>query len=352
MKPVGPTTIRQNYTDIGFKKIKTPKPLWDMLSEFWAKNKDNQSNENWPPGNTYTNHWHAPTRVANIENTRLRGGGYDLKQKLWDAAKSTIEEWTNQELVQCSLYGIRIYTRGSMLNSHVDRLPLVSSAIINVDSDVEEPWPLEVIGHDGRAHNVTMEPGDMVLYESHSIIHGRPFPLKGNYVANLFVHFEPIGHTLRHTGDHNADYDKQNQGGHEADQNALPPYIIPGSEEEAHWRGRHPTRNAVASETGSTAAHKLAQHGELEGLKSAIADKKHLLHAKDSNGWTPLHEGARGGHLDVVRFLYEQGADVNQRTMNGKGGSALYFSKTTNGPEHPVTKFLESIGGVEYEPEL
>mmetsp|Transcript_16261 Transcript_16261/g.22921 ORF Transcript_16261/g.22921 Transcript_16261/m.22921 type:complete len:112 (-) Transcript_16261:224-559(-) len=33
--------------------------------------------------------------------------------------------------------------------------------------------------------------GDLVLYESHSLIHGRPFPLKGKKYANLFVHFEP-----------------------------------------------------------------------------------------------------------------------------------------------------------------
>ena len=58
---------------------------------------------------------------------------------------------------------------------------------INVAQDIDEPWPLEVIGHDGRAQNITMEPGDMVLYESHSVIHGRPFPLKGRYFANLFV---------------------------------------------------------------------------------------------------------------------------------------------------------------------
>lgn len=29
-----------------------------------------------------------------------------------------------------------------------------------------------------------MEPGDMVLYESGSLIHGRPFPLKGRYYAS------------------------------------------------------------------------------------------------------------------------------------------------------------------------
>lgn len=53
-----------------------------------------------------------------------------------------------------------------------------------------------MIGHNGKAHNVTMEPDDMVLYESHSIIHGRPFALKGKFFANIFVHFEPVGHTL------------------------------------------------------------------------------------------------------------------------------------------------------------
>lgn len=31
----------------------------------------------------------------------------------------------------------------------------------NDSQDLDEPWPIEVIGHDGKAHNVTMEPGDM-----------------------------------------------------------------------------------------------------------------------------------------------------------------------------------------------
>ena len=33
----------------------------------------------------------------------------------------------------------------------------------------------------------------MVLYESGSLMHGRPFPLKGNFYANIFIHFEPVG---------------------------------------------------------------------------------------------------------------------------------------------------------------
>ncbi len=60
------------------------------------------------------------------------------------------------------------------------------SAIINVDQDVDEPWPIEVYAHDGTAYNVTMAPGDMVLYESSTVLHGRPVPLKGrSYVSRL-----------------------------------------------------------------------------------------------------------------------------------------------------------------------
>jgi prolyl 4-hydroxylase len=109
--------------------------------------------------------------------------------------------------------------------------------LVNVDQDVDEPWPLEVYGHDGKATNVTMAPGDMVLYESHSVIHGRPFPLKGSYYANVFVHFEPIGslgRTTSSTGEVKEDpmYDPELD---------LPPYLVPGSVWEADWRSKNPT---------------------------------------------------------------------------------------------------------------
>lgn len=124
----------QNYTDIGFKKIRTPPGVWKLISEFWEKNKENymKQRENWPKGNTYVNHWDSPTYMISIEDRRLRGGGQTIKQAVWDAARDTIQEWTGEELTECSLYGIRVYTDGAMLATHVDRLPLVSSAIVNV----------------------------------------------------------------------------------------------------------------------------------------------------------------------------------------------------------------------------
>lgn len=51
-----------------------------------------------------------------------------------------------------------------------------------------------------------------------------------------------------------------------------------------------------------------------------MENDKSIVHAKDENGWTPLHEASRGGHTDVVRFLHKHGADVNARTSEGAGG--------------------------------
>jgi hypothetical protein len=163
---------------MGFKKIRAPPEVYNLIQEFWNKNKDKGKLEVWSKGNTYTNNWKAPTKMVSVEDTTLRGAGRVFKQKIWDAAQNTLEEWTGQKLAPCSLYGVRIYQEGAILATHVDRLPLVSSAIINVAQDLDEPWPIEVYAHDGKAYNVTMEPGDMVLYESHSVLHG-------TYINNL-----------------------------------------------------------------------------------------------------------------------------------------------------------------------
>lgn len=134
----------------------------------------------------YHNKWDASPTLIGLHNTTLEGGGEQLTSYIWDAAKQILEDWTGQYLAHCNIWGIRTYHNGSILTPHVDRNPLVVSAIINVAQEVDEDWALEVWGHDGKPYNITMEPGDMVLYESHSVIHGRPFPFRGNYFANIF----------------------------------------------------------------------------------------------------------------------------------------------------------------------
>ena len=46
-----------NYTDTGFKQIKAPPELWNIISSYWEKNKDKKKIEDWGLGNVYTNNW-------------------------------------------------------------------------------------------------------------------------------------------------------------------------------------------------------------------------------------------------------------------------------------------------------
>jgi len=333
----------QNYTSTGFKKVQAPANVFDLLSSYWNTHYDRREQEKWFSGSTYVNHWKAPTYMVNVEETSLRGGGQTLKRQIWEGVRPILEEWTGMELEPSSMYGIRQYTEGAILSPHADRNPLITSCIINVAQDVEEDWPLEVYGRDGLAYNVTMKPGDMVLYESHSLIHGRPFPLKGKYFANIFIHFQPTGKVIR----------KQNAPvvtGKGEDN--VPIYILPHSPQETKWLEEHPPQRYIRNVKESPAAAEAplsevsaaAATGDIVSMTHFVANQKHMLHTKDSNGWQPIHEAARGGHLDIVQLLVEHGADVNERTHFGDGQSVLELVLDTHGHDHPLFDYLEGIG--------
>lgn len=336
----------QNYTGTGFKKLKAPPKLWDLISNYWNTNHDKKKVEEWPMGNIYTNNWAAPTYMVSVENDQLPGGGHDLKDQIWDAARPTLEAWTGMKLRPTSQYGIRVYTEGAILSPHVDRLPLVSSCIINVAQDVDEDWPLEVYDRHDNAVNVSMVPGDMVLYESGSLVHGRPFPMKGRYFANIFIHFEPTGEHL---------YDDERDDVDEF----YPPYLQPNSPWLDTWSRQNPSGwrktspSAAAAVTQPLKGHAAAAAGDIETLERLALDDMKALYARDSNGWTPLHEAARAGHLDVVRLLVEKhNADVNYITNEGKGSSPYFIATQSHSPDHPVSQYLKSLGAVYQGPEL
>lgn len=325
-------------------KIRAPKEVMDLLTDHWEKNKESKKQENWGTGNIYTNNWESPSYMVSVEDTRLRGGGRGLKQAIWDAAKSTIEQWTGMELRPTSMYGIRVYTDGAILNPHVDRLPLVSSCIINVAQDVDEPWPLEVYDRYDRAVNVTMEPGDMVLYESGSLIHGRPFPLKGKYFANIFIHFEPSG---RKIGDTSNAYLDELDG-------FYPPYILPDSPEIANWAQHNPqgwnkpSPSAPIQQANAPEGHFAAAMGDVERLEELARTNKKLLNSPDANGWRPIHEAVRAGHTEVVELLINNGVDHNARTGHANNGSSpLNLALAHHEPNHPVIEYLLSIGALD-----
>jgi hypothetical protein len=291
-----------NYTELGFKKLRTPRVVYEALKKFYVENKEKRVEEKWARAYTYTNHWDSPSYMISVEDSSLLGGGKTFKEFIWNNIRPVIEEWTGHELRPTSLYGIRVYTNNSVLATHVDRLPLVSSCIINVDQEgMTEPWELEVYDHAGKAHNVTMEPGDLVLYESSTVLHGRPFPMKGHNYANIFIHFEPVDHQAMNL-------------------RSLPTYDLAQA----------------------------AAEGDLNKVKSHIAAQPDLVHVRDPNGWAPLHEAARAGKVTVAKYLIEKGADA--ASLTNSGGSPLWWAKESLQSDHAMIKYLESIGAPDIGP--
>ena len=215
-------------------------------------------------------------------------------------------------------------------------MPLVTSAIINIDQDVDEEWPLEVYGHrnGGKAVNVTMKPGDMVLYESHSVIHGRPFPFRGKFFANLFVHFEPVG-----------PLDPAKAVPEDPDRGDIPPYIISGTPWEREWKSQNPNgwKNVYND------AAKAAKRGDHKTLRRLAVTNPKKLFVRDDVGWQPLHEAIRTGDIQSVKILVEAGADVLAKTRHG---TARDIANTYLGARHEVRQYIERITAMAIAGEL
>lgn len=93
---------------------------------------------------------------------------------------------------------MRRYEDGARLLTHVDREPThATSLIVNIaQKAIRKPWNIEVYDFADRLHEVEMNPGDIVYYESARCLHGRMQPLEGAYYVNLFAHYRPIGDSL------------------------------------------------------------------------------------------------------------------------------------------------------------
>jgi hypothetical protein len=126
-----------NYTETGFLKIRAPEEVFRLLRAFWEANKDRAIQE-WETTTPYHNNWEASTTIIRVDNATLEGGGSHLQQSIAIAARDAMEAWTGLPQSSTSVYGIRTYHTGSILAPHVDRLPLVSSAIINVAQGRED----------------------------------------------------------------------------------------------------------------------------------------------------------------------------------------------------------------------
>ena len=122
---------------------------------------------------------------------------WELKVLWQTRIKELVEAWAGVELENTSMYGLRRYEEGARLLTHVDRISThAASVIINVHQrNLSHPWTVEIFDHADRLHEVVMDPGDIVYYESAHNLHARNTPLRGegSYYVNIFSHYRPVG---------------------------------------------------------------------------------------------------------------------------------------------------------------
>jgi prolyl 4-hydroxylase len=175
-----------NYTTVGFERAKLSTALFAEIKHFYTSRSSSQIDEN-VPGDFIGN-----SIQGNNKSSSLIDLSEELRLKIHDELKRSMEDWCKKELKPTYVYGIRIYHRGAVLQCHQDRLDThIISAIINVDQAVDEDWPLVIYDNYMRKHEVMLQPGEIIFYEGGRLSHGRPKPLNGDSYANIFCHFKP-----------------------------------------------------------------------------------------------------------------------------------------------------------------
>ena len=174
----------QTYTDEGFKKEQLDADLFNEIKEYLALHKDDFYDELVEGNFIQSDKVDVPSRLFELSD--------ELKNKIHNSLQKPMEAWSKTKLEPTFVYGIRDYKKGAVLIPHRDRNEThIISAIINIDKKVEKDWPLEIDDHFYRRHEVFLEPGEVLFYESARLLHGRPTPLKGESYSNIFCHYMP-----------------------------------------------------------------------------------------------------------------------------------------------------------------
>lgn len=181
--------VKRTFSPLAFDKGRLPDDLYASLGAYWYNNRDvpHVVHEEWGRHKgVFVNYWETDVNFIQIP--------WHLKKRWQRRLRELVEAWTGVELETTDMYGMREYTQGARLLSHVDRESThAASLIVNIaQQNVSKPWTIEVHDHADRLHEVVMEPGDIVYYESAKALHGRNTPLQSGQYINLFTHYRPL----------------------------------------------------------------------------------------------------------------------------------------------------------------
>ena len=185
---------------IGYEKLQIPSQLYDRIQSLKMPeilNEEDCYGREEIINCAKMGQNRRPNQYIPKHNTKL----YSFKspnlvlESIQKYLKPILEDWVNVPMNPESLkvHGIRRYLRNAKVFPHTDaNVSHIFGAILQVDQKVKEDWPICMIGRKQEFNCIILHPGEMLIYESSTIIHFRHFPLKGDYYDNLMVHYAPL----------------------------------------------------------------------------------------------------------------------------------------------------------------
>ena len=149
---------QRNFTELGFAKLRAPKAVYEAArcAGIYTEKRARPVLASLP----HANHWVADSTMCSFEDRRLNLGVQNQRYHLGpgEAYPGGVDGPETQTDVSVRYpvafagpsWPCRSTTFSDLRHN-------------NVDQDVDEDWPIEVVGHDGVAYNATLKPGDMVV---------------------------------------------------------------------------------------------------------------------------------------------------------------------------------------------
>ena len=133
--------VKRTFSPIGFDKGRLPDDVFASLGAYYYNNRNspNKVHEEWGSHKgPYVNYWETDVNFIQIP--------WHLKSRWQGRLLKLVEAWTGVELDITDMYGMREYTQGARLLTHVDRESThAASLIVNIaQENVSKPWTVEV----------------------------------------------------------------------------------------------------------------------------------------------------------------------------------------------------------------